>query len=103
MVGLSVFASIGPVSPPPADTRTPSLSGQISAIPDVVSPVPAQAPAFVPDFSASLAPGFVLEARDPRTHALLVQIPMRTAFNQFTKAEGAAVPARVGSRVDTII
>lgn len=54
-------------------------------------------PAFTVDFSG-VSGGYVLDWRDPRTHAVLVQVPMRTAFPHL---DGAATPEHVGTRLDT--
>jgi hypothetical protein len=61
-------------------------------------PAPASAPAFVVDFSG-VSGSYVLDWRDPKTHSVLVQVPMRTALAQLPG--GAATPEHVGTLINT--
>jgi hypothetical protein len=97
--------SYTPVGVPSAEPAAPTPS---AAAPSPASVVPAVAPQqappepgtdeFVPDFSHGVAGGYVLDWRDSATHAIVVQLPMRTALSQFA---GIPSGATVGSKVDT--
>ena len=87
------YAPIGiqPVESAPATVPAPAPA-----------PVPApvassSSPSLVLDFSQGLSTGYVLDWRDPTTDQVLVQIPMRTAFRQFTPASSG----QVGKHIDT--
>jgi hypothetical protein len=102
--------SYTPVGVPAAETAVPTPSAAVTpspaaAVPAAADPhqTPAPAPqagnsAFVPDFSSGFASSYVLDWRDPTTHAILVQVPMRTALRQFAEISGGA---KAGGTVDT--
>ena len=86
-IGVQPVESAPAVAPAPTPTPTPA-------------PAPAanpNAPSLVLDFSQGLSTGYVLDWRDPETDQVLVQIPMRTAFQQFTPSSSG----QVGKHVDT--
>ena len=91
----SAQAPSSPVSAPaPAAALAPAATqGQAHA----VTPS-AAAPSLTLDFSQGLAAGYVLDWRDPTTDQVLVQIPMRTAFQQIAPA---GTVRQVGKTVDT--
>jgi hypothetical protein len=62
-----------------------------------VAPAHAAAPSVVVDLSSSVSSSYVIEWRDPATHELLLQLPMRSAMPQ------TAAPAAggVGHHVNT--
>lgn len=79
------------VSPAPTSTVTPAPA-------TAASTSNSAGPAFVPDFSSGIAGGYVLDFRDPTTHTVLVQVPMRTALAQFAEINDTR---KVGKTVDT--
>ena len=93
----------------PTDVRTP-VTGKAAAPPNQTpdptvskappAPPPSTSPAFVVAFSQDLSGGYVLDCRDPKTNAVLVQVPMRSVFSQ---VEGVATPEHVGKHVDTTV
>jgi hypothetical protein len=80
-----------PSSPAPAPASV-SSQGQGQARPD------AAAPSLVLDFAHGLSAAYVLDWRDPSSGQVLVQIPMRTAFQQ---GMPDANQGQVGKNVDT--
>ena len=91
----------------PTDVRAPGSSKPATPqqTPDVTvskapPALPPSTPAFVVAFSQDLSGGYVLDCRDPKTNAVLVQVPMRSAFTQM---EGVATPEHVGKHVDTTV
>jgi hypothetical protein len=93
----------------PSDIRPPASRNADAAAnpPDPTAPPtkaapppPPSTPAFVVEFSQNLAGGYVLDCRDPKTNAVLVQVPMRSVFTQMA---GAATPEHVGKLVDTTV
>ena len=89
-----------PPTPPP-DSAPPVAVAVTVQTPPTPQPTrasaPASAPAFVVDFSG-VSGSYVLDWRDPKTHSVLVQVPMRTALAQIP---GAATPEHVGTLVNT--
>jgi hypothetical protein len=57
------------------------------------------APTVSPDFTSAVAGTVVLDWRDPATHQVILQVPMRSALSQIAVA--ASVSPAVGSHVDT--
>jgi hypothetical protein len=100
-VAFPVTRGYAPVGVQPAESATPPsspapqpASGQSQPRSDAGS----QAPSLVLDFSQGLSAAYVLDWRDPSTGQVLVQIPMRTAFQQ---GAAAADTGQVGKNVDT--
>jgi len=99
------FAPIGvqPVesAPPPPSPAPPSVSPVPQAASGQSQPradAAPQAPSLVLDFAKGLSGAYVLDWRDPDSGQVLVQIPMRSAFQQGTFAANAG---QVGKTVDT--
>ena len=67
-------------APPPSSPSSPSSPAPASSQGQARSD--AAAPSLVLDFSHGLSAAYVLDWRDPSTGQVLVQIPMRTAFQQ---------------------
>jgi hypothetical protein len=100
-------------SVPPTDVRTPAPRSDATAVTDAAAspstapnptlgatpPVGMGAPGFAIAFPQGMAGQYVLDCRDPKTNAVLVQVPMCSAFTQI---EGAATPEHVGKNVDTL-
>jgi len=95
---------VTPTSAPASAAGKPPAPQQQTPAPTVskasAAPPPPSTPAFVVAFSQDLSGGYVLDCRDPKTNAVLVQVPMRSAFTQM---EGAATPEHVGKHVDTTV
>ena len=56
------------------------------------------APSVVVDFSSGVSSSYVIEWRDPTTHEVLMQLPMRSALPQ---SSAHASTASVGQHVNT--
>lgn len=96
-------ASVQPVEvkpQTPPDLAPPVAVPAVQPVKQPAQPAPTSAPAFVVDFSGGVSAGYVLDWRDPRTHSVLVQVPMRTAFAPLS---GAATPEHVGTHIDTTV
>jgi hypothetical protein len=96
-VSFPATRGYAPISVQPAGNAAP-VSAPATA-PDQGQVKPAVgAPSLTLDFSQGLAAGYVLDWRDPITNQVLVQIPMRTAFQQFSPPSGTR---QTGKTVDT--
>lgn len=91
------------VKPPAQRSSDSAVTGEPVTPPTPPTP-PAPLPTAAPGFSIAFPPGmsgqYVLDCRDPKTNAVLVQVPMRSALRQM---EGAATPEQVGKNVDTTV
>jgi hypothetical protein len=103
------YASPGPApaesaAPQPADANPPSPPSVSTLQPLGGSTLPPpgtspNAPTVSPDFTSAVAGRVVLDYRDPATHQVILQVPMRSALSQIAGA--ASVSATVGTHVDT--
>lgn len=79
----------------------PAANRQPTPIPPSAQPSPpthaADAPSVVVDFSAGASSSYVIEWRDPSTHEVLLQLPMRSALPQTANSAPAARPAGHGA------
>jgi hypothetical protein len=87
----SGVASAAPAPSLPSATSAPS------------GPITAAIPACVPDFSGTLTGDYVLDWRDPTTHTVLVQIPMRTALAVIDSSAAAAATGQVGHHLNETV
>ncbi len=103
-VSFPVTGGYAPVGIQPAESApapsSPAPAADQTQVRPAAAPAAAAAgaPSLVLDFSQGLSAAYVLDWRDPETDQVLVQIPMRTAFQQFTPA---ATSSQVGKHVDT--
>jgi len=100
MVDSVSFPTAGYVSVGPQPTE----NAQSLPLPtESAQPAPASqgadAPSVVVDFSSGVSSSYVIEWRDPSTHAVLLQLPMRSALPQTTASAHAA--SGVGHHVNT--
>jgi hypothetical protein len=84
-------------SAPSATSAPPSAAPPVQA--DAVQPASSnEAPSIILDLSQGISGGYVLDWTEKSTGQVLVQIPMQTAFKQFTGTDGSG---QVGKTVDT--
>lgn len=91
-----------PVGAQLAESAAPAPPAQAQATPQSAPEPDSGVPACVPDFSSGLSGGYVLEWLEPTTHAVLVQLPMRTALAQFAELDGGSA-GQVGRHLDTAV
>lgn len=104
MDGTSFSTQTYPIAGVPTADRLSAASGIAPPTPSAPSaPITAATPACVPDFSSSLSGNYVLDWRDPTTHTLLVQIPMRTALSAITGATAAPATGLVGRHLNETV
>ena len=72
-----------------------------SSASQTASPAIAVAPVVTVDFSGSKPGSYVLDWRDPTTHAVLLQVPMQSVLSTTPGLKGAATPEQIGTHVDT--
>jgi hypothetical protein len=82
-----------------SNTNAPTSSTSSPARPTSSGPLGDGAPGFAIAFPAGMAGQYVLDCRDPKTNAVLVQVPLYSALTQI---EGAATPEHCGKHVDTV-
>jgi hypothetical protein len=98
-VGFPVTRGYAPIGVQPVESApTPSSPAPAPAQGQGLTRTDAEAPSLVLDFSQGLSAAYVLDWRDPSTGQVLVQIPMRTAFQQGMPSANAG---QVGKTVDT--
>jgi hypothetical protein len=97
-IPASGYAAPGVQSGAPPGSAVPGVSVAPKSAPAPSAPG-SDAPTVVPDFSHGLSATYVLDWRDPDTHQILVQVPMRTALAQFAGSAPSAAP--IGQHVDT--
>jgi hypothetical protein len=83
-------------APAPASAPPPAAAPILA---DAVQPASnSQAPSIVLNLSQGISGGYVLDWTEKSTGQVLVQIPMQTAFKQFTGTDGSG---QVGKTIDT--
>lgn len=119
---MSDLTSIHPVAAPdPAATtasaKPPPPPTSPGATASASAPAPSPPPSASTEASATPTAGnsagipyqlhydvetqrFILEARDPKTGAIIISLPPQTAFQQIQSSASATAPSPLGNRVD---
>jgi len=103
MDGPSFPTQTYPIAGVQTADRLSAASGIAPAPQAPSAPVAEMTPACVPDFSGSLSGDYVLDWRDPTTHTVLVQIPMRTALSVISGATAAPATGLVGRHLNETV